>query len=63
MVLSTLAPLLVAGTSSTWSNDLGLPDRSVAVAAFVVTLLLSFIEGVRRIFRFEQRWIACYTAK
>jgi hypothetical protein len=63
MVLSTLAPLLVAGSSSTWVKDLGLPDKSIAVAAFVVTLLLSLIEGVRRIFRFEQRWISCYTAK
>lgn len=63
MVLSTFAPLLVAGSASTLSRDLGLPDGSVAVAAFAVTLLLSLVEGIRRIFRFEQRWIACYTAK
>ncbi|MDX0140804.1 DUF4231 domain-containing protein [Sinorhizobium meliloti] len=61
MVLSTLAPLLVAG--STLDQGLGLPDGFVPIAAFTVTLLLSFTEGVRRIFRFEQRWTACYTAK
>lgn len=63
MILSTFAPLLVASSTTTVGGNLGLPAGTVSIAAFVVTLLLALLEGVRRIFRFEQRWMACYMAK
>ncbi|CUX19452.1 DUF4231 domain-containing protein [Agrobacterium deltaense] len=60
MVLSTFAPLLVVGSTTSLPV---LSEEVVSFAAFLVTLLLALLEGTRRIFRFEQRWMACYMAK
>jgi len=61
MILSTLAPLVVAGSGiadgTFWSRD------ELNVAAVTITMILALIEGVRRIFRFEQRWATCYQVK
>ena len=62
MVLSTLAPLVVAG-SGVAEGTFGLSRDNLSVAGVIITLILALIEGVRRIFRFEQRWATCYQVK
>lgn len=62
MALSTLAPLVVAG-SGIEGGIFGLSKVQLNVAGVSITFVLALIEGIRRIFRFEQRWATCYMVK
>jgi hypothetical protein len=57
LVCSVLAP--VAVVSQGGNNGLaalGFNESHIAAVAVILTILLAFLEGLRRTFRFEQRW-------
>lgn len=60
MIGSVFTPMLVAGSSLT---IFGISDNFIRGAAIISTILLSILEGLRRIFRFEQRWSTCFWAR
>ncbi|MCJ9695144.1 DUF4231 domain-containing protein [Rhizobium sp. PRIMUS64] len=62
MVLGIIAPILVAGARPDGAGLFGVPPVTINSIAIVITVLLSIMEGLRRIFRHEQRWISCHIA-
>lgn len=62
MVLGIIAPILVAAARPDGAGLFGFPPVKINSIAIVVTVLLSIMEGLRRIFRHEQRWISCHIA-
>lgn len=65
LVCSLLAPVAVVASVASAGNTPGLFGVSPVLAAeiaLVLTLVLAFSEGLRRLFRFEQRWSAAVVA-
>lgn len=62
MMVAAAAPVFVTA-SGLKQNLLGLPSEAVTAIALILTLFLSIFEGVRRIYRFERRWVSCHVAK
>lgn len=64
LIGSILAPVTVAsGASGGTLNVLGVPAPVMAGAALIITLVVAFAEGLRRIFRFDQRWGSCFQTR
>ncbi len=61
MLCSVFAPLLVVGSSL--DQAFYMSDVAIKIAAVIVTIILSIAEGLKRIFRFERRWVAIYWAR
>lgn len=63
MLAGVIAPLLVININGqdvyTSTNDMSWQS----ILALSVTILLAFLEGLKRIFRFEQRWVSCFWAR
>jgi hypothetical protein len=65
LVCSVLAPMAVI-TTARKPSDLslfGISNETIAQLAVVLTLLLGLTEGVRRLFRFSERWMTCSTTR
>ena len=65
LVCSVLAPMAVITTVGKPSDLLlfGISNETIAQLAVVLTLLLGLTEGVRRLFRFSERWMTCFTTR
>jgi len=69
MVLSVLAPVFVAGSASTSvagpvsASILGIPSTVLASIGILLTLAIALVEGVKRIYKYSDRWASAYTAK
>jgi hypothetical protein len=62
LVCSLLAPVAVVATAGASGGLFGLSQTVAVETALVLTLILAFSEGLRRSFRFEQRWSAAVVA-
>lgn len=65
LICSLLAPVAVVASAVSVGSTVGLFGLSPMLAAEValgLTLILAFSEGLRRTFRFEQRWSAAVVA-
>lgn len=65
LACSLLAPVAVVASAVSAGNSaplFGLSPVIAAEVALVLTLILAFAEGLRRSFRFEQRWSAAVVA-
>jgi hypothetical protein len=69
--LGVLAPLTVVGASgaigaaSAGTQNLtllGVSTQTLAIISLFITLVLGIVEGLRRHFKFEQRWHSFYTS-
>jgi hypothetical protein len=60
MLCGVFAPVLVAGSNL---KILGLENETIQICAFFLTIVLAILEGLKRIFRFEQRWSAYFWAR
>ncbi len=61
MLCSVFAPLFVVGSSL--EKVFFMSDVAIKIAALIVTVILSIAEGLKRIFRFDRRWVAIYWAR
>jgi Protein of unknown function (DUF4231) len=59
MVCAVLAPLFIASSRTT---NFTIQSDSLNIISLSLTVILGITEGLRRIFRFEQRWYAYYSA-
>jgi hypothetical protein len=62
VVIGAVTPVIVAGAGTT-GGLFHLDPGTLNSFAVVLTVALAILEGIRRIFRFEQRWISCHIAK
>lgn len=60
MILSVFAPLFVVGSNF---EVFGIDPNIIKASAIITTVLLSLLEGMKRIFRFDHRWSACFWAR
>lgn len=64
LILSVLAPIFVAGAgTSAQGIVLGFTANEARAIALWITVALALLEGLRRLFRFEQRWSSCFWAR
>jgi hypothetical protein len=60
MILSVFAPLFVIGSDF---EVFGIDPNVIKASAIITTVLLALLEGMKRIFRFDHRWSACFWAR
>ncbi len=60
MVLGVFAPLFVVGSNF---EVFGIDPNFIKASAIITTVLLALLEGMNRIFRFDHRWSACFSAR
>ncbi|TCQ16400.1 DUF4231 domain-containing protein [Rhizobium sp. PP-CC-3G-465] len=63
MVCAALAPVAVVSSSGNGLGALGLHEPEIKILALIITILLAIADGLRRIFRYDQRWATCYIAR
>jgi len=63
LVCAVLAPVTVASTENAGIRVFGISKEGVSQLALLVTLVLAFAEGLRRTFRFDQRYATCLNAR
>ena len=62
MIGGVIAPVLVAASANN-QTVFGLSSPIVSGIVVVLTSLIAIVEGTKRIYRFEQRWVSCNAAK
>ncbi|MGJ5019723.1 SLATT domain-containing protein [Bradyrhizobium oligotrophicum] len=58
---SVVAPVTVISSASNLTS-IGMSNSGMAAASVILTVLLGLIEGLRRIFGYEQRWVSSMTS-
>lgn len=61
MIVGITAPIIVTATQA-GKNNTELESSNLGYIAVAITAALSILDGLRRIFRYEQRWISCHSA-
>lgn len=62
MVLTVLSPVFVVsnGASESGEGIFGIDAGELSTVAVSLTVSLAIVEGIRRIYKFDQRWSTCY---
>lgn len=63
LVCAVFAPLTVASSAGGGIGVFGVGDPHIRQLAMALTIVLALAEGIRRIFRFEQRYATCVQAR
>lgn len=63
LICAVLAPVTVASTGEAGIRVFGISADRVSQLALIVTLVLAFAEGLRRTYRFDQRYATCLNAR
>jgi fumarate reductase subunit D len=63
LICAVLAPVTVASTGEAGIRVFGISAERVSQLALMVTLVLAFAEGLRRTYRFDQRYATCLNAR
>jgi hypothetical protein len=59
LVCAVLAPVAVTSKSGAGLGVFDLKEATIGRIALIVTLLIGVSEGLRRLFRFDRRWLIC----
>jgi fumarate reductase subunit D len=65
LICSVLAPMAVITTAGKPSDlsVFGISNEIIARLAVVLTLILGLTEGIRRLFKYSERWMTCFRSQ